>query len=299
MSTLLPGRSGNRLPIVSRRKSRLHLLLEKEWDDRGPWRIVAGLLFGMGVIGLLGWSLGGLQTPSFSYLAEAYRVWKLEHLGGEQVVSRAIDIYDEIEVFEQPGYNALDISATTLYVTATSFEANLRRIVERPKGRVRIALVDPTMAILPEKRQAFERLAAEFGQTAEELLAEAWLSTTVLARLKRNLGAGFEVRFYRAPQPGAYGGHLLVGRSYQKYDRDDPGEHFDIVIPYDEPEDRGKDGPVRKAWRIKDAPENLRVRRYRSLFEEQWERSVPIEQAIESLRFSISPPDGQSPTATP
>jgi hypothetical protein len=269
------------------RRSNWRLLLERELDDHGPWRLAAAGLLGLALVGGAGWLIGGSKRPSFAYGVEVMRVVALDLWGGEQPLDNALDIHNELMIFQDDNYNAFDIAATSVYSLATQFKKGVfEKILDKKEGRVRILMLDPRLALDKDGKSKFEALSWQLGDSPRVTFAQCLVSTFALAEIAdalKEYGRRFEVRFYRAPVPGATPGHFLLGRSYSKYKRADPSRRFDIIIPYTDPHEVGIDSPLRRSWRIKDAPQNDKVKAYAEAFEAAWRTAAPLAEVMLSL----------------
>jgi hypothetical protein len=279
--------------LRTRRKSNLELWIERVIDDHGVWPLLFALVTVLVFVTASAWSLGGAQRPSLHYSYEGLRLLWLEFLGGTQQIDRAVEIHDELTSFDDVSYNGLDIEATTLYVTGTTFKKNqFEAILKRPQGRVRILVLDPRLADRPSEVDKFKYLAESFDNTPEVLLAECRLTAATLLQLRTQLssfGDQFAVRFYSRPANGAPKGQFLLGRSYHRYSIAQPERRFDLIVPYGQQSENGIDSPSRKAFRSKDRPNDPVVQQYVASFDQLWAGATPIEDIMQPFRDPSSP----------
>ncbi len=284
-------KSKNEEKMPIKRKSLIRLVLERELDDHQMWRL-GPLLFVL-VISInifswgLGWSMGWYKKASFSYSVKAYNELYLNIFGGEIAYDNAFKVYDALEAFEQPGYNAFDIAAITIYTTATSYRrGKFENILKRQGGRIRILLLDPRMAFKDNSRADFRAMSHNFGDPASITFAECYLSTIALIEAKKALakyGDRFQVRFYSKPHPDAVENYFILGRSYHKYSTKDKNSRFDIIVPYGNKKEKNVDSALRRAYLVKDAPGNARVVQYTTAFDKVWETAAPISEIAKEL----------------
>jgi hypothetical protein len=273
--------------VAIRRRSTLYLSLVKFLEDHnvlGPLLILLAIL----VIGSVGWLIGGSRAPSLTYASQAFRTVYLDLFGGMQKLDDATDINNDLMRFSE-GYDSYDIAATSLFNLATSSKREMfETILKQPNGRVRIIVLDPRIALEEDKKSEFTALSRQFGDSPQLTLAECLVSTFALAAINEEFsqvyGQRFQVRFYRRPYPDAAKfGHYLLGRSYQKYSMNNPNRRFDMIVPYGNPAEVGKDSPHRTAWRIKDSAENSLVKQYGEEFEFEWNVAIPLDEVLRSL----------------
>lgn len=262
-------------------------------DDYGVWPLLFASVTVLVFLTASAWSLGGAQRPSLHYSYEGIRLLWLELFGGSQQIDRAVEIHDELTSFDDASYNGLDIEATTLYVTGTTFKkSQFEAILKRPHGRVRILVLDPRLADHPTEVDKFKHLAKSFDNTPEVLSAECRLTAATLLQLKTQLssfGDQFAVRFYSSPANGAPKGQFLLGRSYHRYSIAQPEKRFDLIVPYGEQRENGVDSPYRKALRSKDRPDDPVVRQYVASFDQLWAGATPIDDIMQPSRGPSSP----------
>ena len=276
--------TASRMLRKERRASNLRLWLTSEVENH-PYRVGVGILV-MLMLSVVGtWSLSGMGSPSLRYIKEGYRKMSLDVYGGKQKIDRAINIYNELEMFDHAGYDSLDIKAMTLYVTATSFKKTFEKIIlnRNKEGGIRILILDPMMGLRLVTRDKFNDIAEKFGQSGKELFAECWLSVVFLEMLKRDLGDRFQVRVFDSTIDVRNNEYILQGRSYHKYNKSNPEERFDIIVPYGKSDEEGKDSNERVAWRIKNRNKDMDVKRHTIEFEELWYKSIPLEAISEEL----------------
>jgi hypothetical protein len=293
--TVMNGPDGKE-PIVLvaiRRRSTLYLRVVKFLEDHsilGPLLVLVPILI---IAGGIGWLIGGSRTPSLTYGIQFFRTVALDFFGGAQELGDATDINNDLMRFSN-GYDSYDIAATSLFNLATSSKREMfESILKQPNGRVRIIVLDPRIALEEDKKSEFTALSRQFGESPPLTFAECLVSTFALAGINADFrglyGQRFQVRFYRTPYPAAAKfGHFLLGRSYQKYSTHDPNRRFDIIVPYNNPVEVGKDSPHRNAWRIKDRAQNDLVRQYGQEFEFEWNAGIPLDEILNSLPSSLS-----------
>ena len=259
-------------------------MASSEFEDH-LYRVGLGVLV-MLMLSVVGtWSLSGMGSPSLRYIKDGYRKIYLDVYGGKQKIDRAINIYNELEMFDHGGYDSLDIKAMTLYVTATSFKEMFEKIISdnNTEGDIRILILNPLMGLRSEMRDKFDDIARKFGQSGKELFAECWLTFVFLEVLKRDLGNRFQVRAFDSTIDVQNNEYILQGRSYHKYNKSNSQERFDIIVPYGNEDEEGKDSNERVAWRIKNRNNDIDVKRHTTEFEEFWNKSTPLEKISEEL----------------
>jgi hypothetical protein len=280
--------------LYMKRRTKTGLLVVKFYETH-PILSVSVVVLAIMAAGVIGWLLGGSRSPSLSYAKQAGEALWLDSFGGEQVLRDATEINEDLLRFSNK-YDRFDVAATSLFNLATSYRPEVfETILRRPNGRVRILVLDPRLGFDQNTKLQFETLASQFGDPPQLTLAECLASTFALARLKNGFKSKYEdrfqVRFYRNPyDKGVLPGHFLLGRSYQKYSSLEPTRRFDIIIPYDNPSEVGRDSPHRQAWRIKDRADNTLVVHYRDEFEAEWSSSVPLEEVLRGLSSSFPLP---------
>ena len=282
--------TASRMLRKERRASNLRLWLTSEVESY-PYRVVVGVSV-MLMISVVGtWSLSGMGSPSLRYIKEGYRKISLDVYGGKQEIDRAINIYNELEMFDYGGYDSLDIKAMTLYVTATSFKETFEQIItdKNTEGTIRILILNPLMSLRSETRGKFDDIAKGFGQSGKELFAECWLTVVFLEMLKRDLGDRFQVRAFDSTIDMRNNEYILQGRSYHKYNKSNLQERFDIIVPYGNKDEEGKDSNERVAWRIKNRNNDTDVKKHTVEFEEFWKDSIPLKEVSEELskKFTV------------
>ncbi len=235
--------------------------------------LVAGVVAVMFYLFVLG---GG------AHVRYAVKVWRLRAFGGVQELDRASRIFDNLEIFDSPDYNRLDIVSLSLYVASTTFRQELIELVEDDHGRIRIVTLDPRIADPGHpQRAAFENLAGRFGQKPWEFEVECWHSIIKLLTLRDDLGEGIEIRLIAEPSPTAPPGYFLLGRSYHAYNSKTPRKRFDIIVPRPAGEEfRAADSPAHPALRLKNRTDNPEVRRFTKEFDLLWQRAQPIDDAL-------------------
>jgi hypothetical protein len=274
--------------VAMRRRSTLYLRMVKFLEDHhvlGPLLLLLPILIGSGGVG---WLIGGSRAPSLTYASQAFRTAYLDVFGGAQKLKDATDINNDLMRFSN-GYDSYDVAATSLFILATSSNLEMfETILKQPNGRVRIMVLDPRIALEEDKKSEFIALSHQFGDSPEQTFTECLVSTYALAKINdafsKVYGQRFQVRFYRSQYPNAAKfGHYLLGRSYQKYSLNNPNHRFDIIVPYNNPSEVGKDSPHRGAWRIKDSAQNDLVKQYREEFEIEWNAGIPLDEVLRSL----------------
>ena len=273
------------------RKSNFLLRLIKFYDDHGLTKclIVVGILLLLCIT--VGWVLGGMKSPSLIYAKETIRLIRLDLFGGEQVVPRSIEIYDELQIFYSSEYDSLDILSTSLYVTATNFRDELERIAEKKGGRVRILTLAPTISCAGQQL-SFYHLAKAFNQTYDELKSEIFHSFTVLSAIKAHINGNFEVTFYDIPHPQADKNYFIPARSYHIYNQKQPEKRFDILVNYLNPDFQESDSPNRPALRVKNRISNSAVIKQLLVFDEIWLQAKSLDDVyseMESLDCKYQP----------
>ena len=265
------------------RESYFRLWLEQISGDH-PGLVIA-VVFGLIAFSVLsGWSLGGMKYPSWIYVKESTRQISLGVFGGKQKIDRAVDIYNELEIFGLPGYDSFDIKATTLYVTATSFRPMFQNIISENGGEIRILVLNPLMGLYSETQNEFASLAEKFGNTSEELLAESWLTVVFLKKLKQDLGRKFNIRFFDSYVVNmSEREYLIRGRSYHKYNKNNPKERFDIIVPYEQQKEEGMDSNERVAWRIRNRENSKLVKDHMKEFEDLWSKSITLQEVLNQM----------------
>ncbi len=281
--------------MLTKRRSWFRLALEKELDDHQMWRLgplifaiifsISSLSWGLGWN--MGWSMGWYKNASFSYSGKAYGQLYLNLFGGEMTYDRAFKVYDALEAFEQPGYNSFDIAAINIYTTATSYrKEKFKKILDRPGGRIRILLLDPRMALKKETIDSFKAMSSNFGDPTDITFAECYLSTLALIKAKKDLaeyGDRFQIRFYSKPYFEAEKNYFILGRSYHKYSTTDKFNRFDIIVPYGNKKEKNIDSGLRRAYLVKNSPENTRVVRYTAAFDKVWATAAPISEIAKEM----------------
>jgi hypothetical protein len=269
------------------RRSNWRLRLDKEIDDHGLWRLMIVGITVIAVAAGAGWALGGSKRPSLRYIQQSIRFLCFDLLGGEQNIDNALDIHNDIIFFNNNEYNAMDIMATSIYVLSNIYsKERFESILKKPGSRIRILVLDPRLGLETKQVERFSALADAFGDAPEITLMQCILSARELFYLSKEFekyGKQFEVRFYRDRYAKAANGHFLLGRSYQKYSRANPNNRVDFLVPYDRVAEDGVDSPLRMAWRIKDMPDNPRVKAYSQAFEEIWRGATPMETVMKTL----------------
>ena len=272
--------------VSSKRRSNLRLKIEKWWDEH-PTLLFITLLLVLFIVGVLGWAFGGGKSPSWQNIANAYHAQLLESFDGRQERKGALTIYSDLKDFDRESYNAFDVMATTLYLSAVTMKNHYRQIIQQRKGRVRALVLDPRLVVSGESNNKFNEFAKYWKITPEEFLAKCWLSTRALAGLQQELGKNFQVRVYDTAQPEAVKGQFIIGRSYQKYSLTNPWERFDVIVPYENESYLAQKQRSRPYWRMKNRFDDEKVKKYTSSFEKLWEQSILLEEVLAT--FTLEP----------
>lgn len=233
------------------------------------------------LVGLVFVIFYGTQLRGLAHFRESFSRWRVESFGGVHRVERAVRMSDVLLSFRARDYDRLDVlSLTSIHFGGIAFREELEAITRRG-GIIRVVMMDPRLSDDgSEKKEAFGKLAEEFGQDREEFRARCWYSTAVILRLSRQLGENLQVRLVSEPIPGSSAPYFSPGRSAHAYMASDPSNRMDIIIPRpDSPS--GTDTFTHPASIILDRPDgNPDVDRFTTAFEKAWDGAEVLDETL-------------------
>jgi len=231
---------------------------------------------------LLGGILAGILVVFYavplrgaSHCVESLRRWKLEMVGGEYEIDRAVRIYDVMLSFEPAEHDRVDIvSMGGVPLVGSAFRREIETVVEARNGRVRFLALDPRVSEPGHPSHGeFKALAEELGEEPWEFRASVWHAAAVLLRLGESLGAGFEVRFVTG-QEGVGGRPGFVGAPWvSAYESGNPRRRMDFMA-LEGGNHAGKDFSARPARLLVNRPDSREAVERGRRFAEWWEKSA-------------------------
>ena len=216
--------------------------------------------------------LGGL-----SHFFQSAARWRVESFGGTLHVDRAVRTPDVLLSFRESEFNRLDaLVPTATHFGGTAFRAELRAMVDREDGLIRVGALDPRLSD-PDHPQhkRFTELAEAFGMSDYELEARCWYSTAVLLCLEAEFGAGIEIRLIEAPVENAQSPYFCLGRSGHLYYSDGRKGRLDVIVPRPE-KPTGSDSFTNPGMIIKNRPKDDDVVRFNRNFDSMWEGALEL-----------------------
>jgi hypothetical protein len=232
-----------------------------------------------GVFAVLVW-VYGVPMKGLGHGVESFRRWKLEMVGGEYSIDRAIRIFDVLMSFEPEPHDRLDVVVVGgVPVAASAFREELETVAARRRGRVRFVILDPRAGEPGSPMaSAFDAMAVELGQEPWEFRVGAWHAAAAVLRLREKLGDNFEIRLLSAPAPDAEAPFFVGARWVNAYDAVDPTERMDVVA-YGTSGRSGEDYANKPATLYVDRPDNPVVKALQSRFSALWNQATPLEEA--------------------
>ncbi len=223
----------------------------------------------------------GIPLQGAGHCRESLRRWKLEMMGGEYSIDRAIRIFDVLMSFEPEPHDRLDVVVVGgVPLAASAFREELETVVTRRRGRVRYIVLDPRPGEPGSPMApAYEALATEFGQEPWEFRAGAWHAAAVALRLGEKLGDNFEVRLLSRPAPDAPPPFFVGARWVHAYDADDPSSRMDVVA-FGTSGRSGEDYASKPATLYVDRPDDAVVTALQSRFDALWEQADPLDETV-------------------